>query len=77
MSLSGLDYTQSFTYEVIVSDKLLSVPKTLTIPKGIPVFDWGENDFAFNVPVKIDGTLTIGGKTITEAQLARLLALIE
>lgn len=74
--LSGLDYTQSFTYEVIVADKLSTVSKKLTLQKGIPVFDWGESDFAFNVPVKIDGTLTIGGQTITEAQLAKLLALI-
>lgn len=74
--LSGLDYTQAFSYEVVVADKVSSISKKLTINKGIPVFDWGENDFAFNVPVKIDGTLTIGGQTITEAQLASLLALI-
>ena len=75
--LTGLDYTKSFTYEVVVSDKINTVSKTLTLQKGIPVFDWGESDFAFNVPVKIDGTLTIGGQTITEAQLASLLALIK
>ena len=74
--LTGLDYTQTFSFEVVVSDKISSVTKKLTLQKGIPVFDWGEDDFAFNVPVKIDGTLTIGGQTITEAQLARLLALI-
>lgn len=76
VNLSGLDYTQSFTYEVVVSDKISTVTKQVTLQKGIPVFDWGESDFAFNVPVKIDGTLTIGGTQITEAQLARLLALI-
>ena len=76
VALSGLEYTQSFTYEVVVSDKISTVTKTLTLQKGIPVFDWGEDDFAFNVPVKINGTLTIGGKTITEAQLTKLLALI-
>lgn len=76
VSLTGLDYTQSFTYDVVVSDKISTVTKTLTLQKGTPVFDWGENDFAFNVPVKINGTLTIGGKTITEAQLTKLLALI-
>ena len=74
--LSGLDYTQSFSYTVVVSDKISTVTKKLTLQKGIPVFDWGESDFAFNVPVKIDGTLTIGGETITEAQLTKLLALI-
>ena len=55
VSLSGLDYTKSFTFEVVVSDKLNSVTKTVTIQKGIPVFDWGEYDFNFNVPVTING----------------------
>ena len=75
--LSGLAYTESFTFEVVVSDKLMTVTKKLTVNKGIPVFDWGESDFAFNVPVSIDGTLTIGGTTITAAQLASLLGLIK
>ena len=55
IDLSGLDYTRSFNYEVIVSDKLRTIPKTVTIQKGIPVFDWGEEDFNFNVPVSIQG----------------------
>lgn len=53
--LSGLVYTQSFSIEVEVKDELETVTKTVNIPKGIPVFDWGENDFAFNVPVTING----------------------
>ena len=77
VDLSGLDYTKAFTYEVIVSDELSTVPKTTTIQKGIPVFDWGENDFNLNVPVAVNGALTIGGVTITEAQLASLLALLK
>lgn len=76
VSLTGLDYTQSFSYDVVVSDKISTVTKALTLQKGTPVFDWGESDFAFNVPVKINGTLTIGGKTITEDDLSKLLELI-
>jgi hypothetical protein len=53
--LTGLDYTKSFNYEVVVSDKLSTVSKPLTLQKGIPVFDWGEDDFNFNVPVTING----------------------
>ena len=26
---------------------------TLSVQKGIPVFDWGEGDFAFHVPVAL------------------------
>lgn len=55
VSLSGLDYTKTFNYEVVVSDKISTVAKNLTLQKGIPVFDWGENDFNFNVPVNIQG----------------------
>lgn len=55
VSLENLDYTKSFNFEVVVADKLSSVPKKLTLQKGIPVFDWGEDDFNFNVPVTING----------------------
>lgn len=48
--LTGLDYRQSHQIEVVVSDKLASVTKTVTVKRGIPVFDWGESDFAFHVP---------------------------
>lgn len=55
VSLTGLDYTRAFDIEVVVADKLSTVPKPLTLLKGIPVFDWGEEDFNFNVPVIING----------------------
>ena len=56
VSLAGLDYTKSFNFEVIVSDAVSAISKPLTLQKGIPVFDWGENDFNFNVPISIYGT---------------------
>lgn len=55
VSLEGLLYTKSFPFEVVVKDKLGVVPRKVTIGKGIPVFDWGEDDFAFNVPVTVNG----------------------
>lgn len=51
VDLAGLDYQSSHTITAIVSDKLDSVPKEITLDKGIPVYDWGEHDFAFNVPI--------------------------
>ena len=66
VELSGLDYTQAYTYEVVVSDKLASVTKTVTIGKGVPVFDWGENDFNVHVPIKL------GNTQLTETQLQQL-----
>lgn len=54
--LTDLDYTQVYNYEVVVSDKLASVSKPITIGKGVPVFDWGERDMNINVPLKVPVT---------------------
>lgn len=52
--LEGLTYTSSHTVIVTVSDKLASVENRLSVKRGIPVFDWGESDFSFNVPVTVE-----------------------
>ena len=50
-----LDYKKSYVIRVYAGDiiypDIQSASKTL---KAIPVFDWGEEDFNFNVPVKIN-----------------------
>ena len=51
ISLTGLDYRTGHTIDVQLSDVLQTRSQTLTVSKGIPVFDWGEEDFAFHVPV--------------------------
>lgn len=57
IALSGLDYTEAHTVEVTVTDALTQVTKNLTVQKGIPVFDWGEGDFQFHVPVFLQSGL--------------------
>lgn len=54
------DYKLNYTFQIQAIDgaygeALTTVSKTLTIQKGLPVFDWGEEDFAFHVPVDVDG----------------------
>lgn len=54
------DYQKRYIFEIRVNDgtddlTASIVTKTITVQKGIPVFDWGESDFAFHVPVTIDG----------------------
>lgn len=71
VSLTKLDYTKSFSYEVVVSDKLSSVTKKLTLQKGIPIFDWGENDFNFNVPVTIN-SVPIADFVIAQSPMASI-----
>ena len=59
-SLSGLDYRQRFTLTVQVEDSLQMIEKQVQLGKGVPIFDWGEEDFAFHVPVRFtasDGTV--------------------
>lgn len=51
IDLTGLEYTKSYSIEVLVSDALTTITKTVTLGKGTPVFDWGENDVSFNVPI--------------------------
>lgn len=57
VSLSGFDYTKAYKVHTVVKDKLLTVEKTVILKQGIPVFDWGRNDFQFHVPVYIQGQL--------------------
>lgn len=80
---TDFDYQKSYVFQIKAVDgttdyPLTSVTKEVTVQRGVPVFDWGEKDFDFHVPVKISdgGTLTIGSTVITEAQLKSLLALL-
>ena len=70
LPLTELDYQTGHTVEVELADLLDTVTKTASVSKGIPVFDWGEDDFRFHVPViftAADGTkFTL---TFTEGQL--------
>ena len=48
-SLSGLDYQSNYDVKIVVSDKLITINQVFVISKGIPIADWGVNDFRFNV----------------------------
>lgn len=85
VSLSGLNYLNSYTIQARVSDRIyngtaqpivLSAAKTV---KTTPIFDWGANDFAFNVPVAFKAGYTADNKVLwsgsyymTEGQTAKL-----
>lgn len=56
---AGFDYHMDYEFQVKVYDgastyTLSTVTKTVSVPRGIPVYDWGENDFNFNVPVMLN-----------------------
>ena len=50
------DYTKSYTFQIRAIDGvgeniLTIVEKEVNVPQGMPVFDWSNRDFNFNVPV--------------------------
>ena len=50
--LTGLDYKTAYPVSVEVWDALEKLSKEAVIGKGVPVFDWGEEDVCFHVPVR-------------------------
>ena len=73
-----LDYRKNHTIEVVAEDKLGTLTKPVVIRSGIPVFDWGERDFAFHVPVtaprfnSVDGAAVIRVKDTENADALKL-----
>lgn len=49
--LTGLDYQKAYTFQARAIDKLNTVQSATYTARATPVFDWGENDFQFHVPV--------------------------
>lgn len=45
------NYLKSYNFQINAYDKLMNLTIDRTVTQGIPVFDWGQNDFKFNVPV--------------------------
>lgn len=54
-AITGLDYTKAYVCEARAIDKLMTISSGVERVKTAPVFDWGEEDFNFNVPVTIQG----------------------
>ena len=67
-TINNLDYSKSYTVQSRAVDSLSSVVTTEYTLRLTPVFDWGESDFNFNVPVSIDGNLTVKGNLVVEGE---------
>lgn len=70
IALFGLDYTKRHTFQARAEDLIMSISSAEKTVVTIPLFDWGEKDFRFNIAtyckelfVRIDGE----DKTIFEA----------
>lgn len=49
--ITGLDYKKAYTFQAKAIDKVITLETAEKKVKATPVYDWGENDFAFNVDV--------------------------
>lgn len=52
--IEGLDYTKTYSLRFLAYDLLRSVYSADLPIRCIPVFDWGEDDFNFNVPIQLN-----------------------
>ena len=60
-SSAVFDYTKTYDIKMTVSDRINTVIQTYIISKGVPVFDWGSEDFQFNVDtfiLNVDHTIS-------------------
>ena len=58
--LDGLDYQATYIFQSQAADAIDTVTSVEYVVATTPIFDWGKNDFNFNVPVTIQGK-RIGG----------------
>lgn len=51
LQLENLGYKQTHTVVLKATDSLMEVETVLQLGRGVPVFDWGQQDFTFHVPI--------------------------
>ena len=55
ISITGLDYQSAYTFQARALDKISTVNSEEKKIKTTPMFDWSDEDFNFNVPIKLKG----------------------
>lgn len=64
ISITGLDYKSKYIIQARAVDKLATIESRTITLNCLPVFDWGENDFNFGVPVNFGGGILNGNKVL-------------
>lgn len=54
-TVEGLDYQTAYEFQAQATDALEQVESEVKVVKASPGFDWGKDDFAFHIPVYIQG----------------------
>lgn len=55
VTISGFEYSRAYTFQCRATDKLNTVQSAQYTVRVLPVFDWDNDDFNFNVPVNMNG----------------------
>lgn len=66
------NHADTYTVQVQFSDKYTTYTTNSITVKALPVFDWGQEDFNFNVPVTIQGDLVVTGQIVNPAMTAAI-----
>lgn len=61
ISISGLNYLNTYVFQVRAIDKLAAIQSDEQTRKTTPVFDWSKDDFNINGTLKVNGNATIQG----------------
>ena len=54
-TVEGLNYQTAYEFQARAEDALEQVESEVKVVKASPGFDWGKDDFAFHIPVYIEG----------------------
>jgi len=57
IQLSDFDYTKNYEFQFRAKDKIYTggtIVSTITVPKGMPIFNWDNDEFNVNGTLKID-----------------------
>ena len=65
-SISGLNYRNTYVIQARAVDKLRNITSAEYTVMSYPVFEWGADDFVFNVPVYITGDIILNGVSLKE-----------
>lgn len=51
----GFDAHKAYMIQLIIKDNLMEIESECLVNRSKPMFDYGEDDFNFNVPIKLNG----------------------
>lgn len=73
---TGFDYDKAYEFQISASDAISTVTKVVPVAKGVPLFDWSEDDFRIHAPLYVKYGRVLGehllfsGKSAAEVKLS-------